>query len=103
MDEPRIHFAINCASVSCPQLFNEVFKAETLESQLQEATKGFLADSSRNELTSNSIKVSKIFKWFGKDFKQDGSLIDFLNKYSTVQIASNAKLSYKDYDWNLNE
>ncbi len=103
MNEPRIHFAINCASVSCPQLFNEAFKADTLESQLQKATKGFLADTTRNEITANTVKVSKIFKWFSKDFKQDGGLIDFLNKYSDIDIANNARISYKDYDWNLNE
>ncbi|WP_239540761.1 DUF547 domain-containing protein [Spongiivirga citrea] len=103
MDEPRIHFAINCASVSCPQLFNEAFKADTLEEQLTTATKVFLSDTSRNELTANSIKVSKIFKWFSKDFKKDGNLIDFLNKYSEVAISNKAKLSYMDYDWNLNE
>lgn len=103
MDEPRIHFAINCASVSCPQLFNEAFAADRLEDQLVKATKGFLQDTSRNEITTNQLKVSKIFKWFSKDFKKDGNLIDFLNKYSEIVIADKAKVSYKDYDWNLNE
>ena len=44
-----------------------------------------------------------IFKWFSSDFKQNGSLIDFLNKYSEITISQNARKSYKDYDWNLNE
>ena len=103
MHEPRIHFAIVCASYSCPRLQNEAFTASKLEAQLTNATKGFLADSKRNNISANSIKISKIFSWFAKDFKQNGSLIDFLNKYSEITISQNARKSYKDYNWNLNE
>ncbi|MFC0603029.1 DUF547 domain-containing protein [Winogradskyella pulchriflava] len=103
MDEPRIHFAIVCASVSCPKLQNEAFTASNLEEQLTNATKEFLADKSKNEISQNNLKLSKIFKWFKKDFEQDGSLIDFLNQYSTVIISDSAKKSYKDYNWDLNE
>ncbi|MFD2543369.1 DUF547 domain-containing protein [Lacinutrix gracilariae] len=103
MNEPRIHFAIVCASFSCPKLQNQAFTASNLEEQLNSATKAFLADSNRNEIASDSIKISKIFQWFSKDFKQNGSLIDFLNTYSEVQISSNAKKSYKTYNWNLND
>lgn len=103
MNEPRIHFAINCASFSCPPLLNEAFTAEKLEQQLTQVTKTFLADSRRNTITKNTIEISKIFKWFSKDFKQNGSLIDFLNKYSDVKISEKAKKKYKDYNWDLNE
>lgn len=103
MNEPRIHFAINCASFSCPPLLNEAFTASTIEQQLTQVTKVFLADSRRNTITSNKIEISKIFKWFSKDFKQNGSLIDFLNKYSDVKINAKAKKKYKDYNWDLNE
>ncbi|WP_452229722.1 MULTISPECIES: DUF547 domain-containing protein [unclassified Lacinutrix] len=103
MNEPRIHFAIVCASFSCPKLQNEAFTASKLEEQLTNATKAFLGDSNRNEIASDKIKISKIFQWFSKDFKQDGDLIDFLNTYSEVDISSNAKKSYKDYNWDLNE
>ncbi|WP_245617607.1 DUF547 domain-containing protein [Siansivirga zeaxanthinifaciens] len=103
MNEPRIHFAIVCASVSCPKLQNEAFEASKLETQLTEATKAFLTDSSRNNIQENNVQISKIFQWFSKDFKQDGSIIDFLNKYSDIKIASKAKINYKDYNWNLNE
>ncbi len=103
MNEPRIHFAIVCASVSCPKLQNEAFTASHLEAQLTNATKEFLADTSKNELSENSIKLSKIFKWFKKDFEQKGSLIDFLNTYSDLSISESAKKSYKDYNWNLND
>ena len=103
MNEPRIHFAIVCASVSCPKLQNEAFEASKLETQLTEVTKAFLADTNRNNIQENNVELSKIFQWFSKDFKQDGSLIDFINTYSGIKIASKAKISYKDYNWNLNE
>ncbi|WP_299120122.1 DUF547 domain-containing protein [uncultured Winogradskyella sp.] len=103
MDEPRIHFAIVCASESCPKLQNEAFTVDNLEAQLTNATKEFLVDTSKNELSQNNIKLSKIFKWFKKDFEQGGSLIDFLNQYSEVTISSSAKKSFKDYNWDLNE
>lgn len=103
MEEPRIHFAIVCASVSCPKLQNEAFTASNLEEQLTKATKEFLADSSKNELSQDEIKVSKIFKWFRKDFEQNGSLIAFLNTYSTIEISESAKKSFKDWDWDLND
>jgi len=103
MDEPRIHFAIVCASFSCPKLQNEAFTAKKLELQLTNATKEFLSDSNRNEISENSIKLSKVFQWFSKDFKQYGSLIDFLNMYTVVTISEKAKKSFKDYNWDLND
>lgn len=103
MDEPRIHFAIVCASYSCPKLHNKAFTAEKLEEQLTNATKEFLADENRNEISENSIRISKIFDWFSKDFTKNGSLIDFLNQYSEIKISPNAKKRYKDYNWDLNE
>lgn len=102
-EEPRIHFAINCASVSCPPLLNEAFEAKTIDAQLDKVAKGFINDSSRNKITPDAVQVSSIFSWFKGDFTKNGSLIDFLNKYSTVKIKSGAKVSHLDYDWNLNE
>ncbi|MDG2052581.1 MAG: DUF547 domain-containing protein [Flavobacteriaceae bacterium] len=103
MNDPRIHFGIVCASVSCPKLQNAAFEVSNLDGQLDIAIKEFLADPSRNNLSKNAIQLSKIFKWFAKDFKNEGSLIDFLNKYSEITISQNAKKSFKNYDWNLNE
>ena len=103
MDEPRIHFAIVCASYSCPKLQNTAFTAGNLEQQLTLATQEFLSDTNRNEISENTLKLSKIFRWFDKDFEQNGSLIDFLNKYSNVTISAKAKISYKDYNWDLND
>lgn len=103
MNEPRIHFAIVCASYSCPKLLNEAYTDSNLELQLTNATKDFLADKKRNNFTVNNLELSKIFQWFSKDFKQDGSLIDFLNKYSAIKISNKAKTSFNEYNWDLNE
>lgn len=103
MNEPRIHFAIVCASVSCPKLQNEAFTASKIDSQLTKATEEFLADTDKNTLSEQRLDLSKIFQWFSKDFKQKGSLIEFLNKYGSIKISVNAKVTFKDYNWNLND
>lgn len=103
MNDPSIHFAIVCASVSCPKLQNEAYEASKLNTQLTNATKVFLVDSTKNNITQNSLQLSKIFQWFTKDFRQNGSLIDFLNNYSDIEISENAKIKYMDYNWSLNE
>lgn len=103
MNEPRIHFAIVCASISCPKLQNQAYTADLLETQLIKATKEFLADNTKNEISKNELKLSKIFKWFSKDFETNGSVINFLNQYTTIKIYKDAKINYKDYNWNLNE
>lgn len=103
MNEPRIHFAIVCASESCPKLLNEAFVAEKLDKQLTYATKEFLNDTSKNKITANQLELSKIFKWFSKDFKQNGSLIDFLNQFTEVNISEDTKIKYLDYSWELND
>lgn len=103
MEEPRIHFAIVCASVSCPKLQNEAFIAENLDEQLTRATKEFLSDPSKNILSENSLNLSKIFKWFAKDFKQGQSLVEFLNNYSDIEISKSAAIRYLDYNWDLND
>jgi ribosomal protein S18 len=103
MNEPRIHFAINCASFSCPNLKNYPFEPGKLESQLQVVAKSFLNDKTKNILSPNEIKISAIFDWFGDDFKTKGSLIDFLNGYSTTKINKNAKIIFLEYNWNLNK
>ncbi len=102
MNDPRIHFAIVCASVSCPKLQNKAFTAFELDDQLNLATKEFLNDSSKNQLSQNKIKISKIFKWFTNDFTKNGSVIDFINQYTKVTISKKAKISYTDYNWDLN-
>jgi len=103
MGDARIHFGINCASFSCPPLLNEAFTSQTVETQLDALARTFVNDSKRNQISEKNIKISKIFSWFSKDFKTDGSLIDFLNLYSETTISNKARKSYMDYDWTLNK
>lgn len=103
MNEPRIHFAIVCASVSCPKLQNKAFTASELDNQLNNATREFLSDPSKNNLSSDRVELSRIFKWFAKDFKQGQTLIGFLNRYSDIEISQKASINFKDYDWDLND
>lgn len=102
-DEPRIHFAINCASVSCPDLWNEAFVAEKIEEQLAERAKVFINDSTKNKISNTSIEISRIFSWFKKDFTKKGSLISYLNRYAKVKISEDADVDYMEYNWSLNE
>lgn len=101
-NEPRIHFAIVCASNSCPNLRNEAYSSELLESQMNEETIAFINDSSKNKITEESIEISKIFSWFKGDFTKNSSLIGFLNRYSNVPISEDAKVNFIKYDWGLN-
>ena len=103
MNDPRIHFGINCASYSCPPLQNKAFTEHTVNEDLNTLTFAFINDQNRNIVTKNKIQVSKIFQWFSKDFKKDGTLINYLNKYSNIRIDTSAKKSFKNYNWSLNE
>lgn len=102
-DEPRIHFAIVCASKSCPYLRNEAYDDAIIEQQLDDQARRFINDGLRNIVTSKSVQLSKIFKWYGGDFTKKTGLTEYLNKYSNVQISNDATIEYLEYDWSLNE
>ncbi|MFT5917685.1 MAG: hypothetical protein ACJAWV_001310 [Flammeovirgaceae bacterium] len=102
-EEPRIHFTINCASVSCPKLRNEAYTAEKVQDQMEDQAKDFVNDKSKNKISANEVEISNIFNWFKGDFENDGDIIDFLNKYSKVKINKKAKVDYMYYNWSLNE
>lgn len=101
--DPRIHFAINCASASCPRLIQVPFKAGNLERLLERQTKEFINDSFHNTITGYTVNVSNIFDWYKKDFKEDsGTVVNFINKYSNVNIRNQKVKGYKPYDWSIN-
>jgi hypothetical protein len=103
MNEPRIHFAINCASFSCPKLLNRAFTTAQLETQLHEATFDFVNDKTRNEITKEKMYLSNIFKWYKKDFTENGTLSDYIKPYTQIEINDNTDIGFLKYDWNLNE
>lgn len=104
MNEPRIHFAINCASISCPKLLNEAFTASAINEQLDRVTRDFI-NGDKNELSKSNPKLSSIFDWYDKDFTVDGKqdVIGYVNLYGKIKIDEKAELQYKAYNWNLNE
>jgi len=97
--DARIHFAVNCAAKSCPALLNKAWTPDNLESNFEKQTKAYINNSAFNTISENSIQISKIFDWYASDF---GDIITFFNKYSNVKISPSAKVSYKEYDWRLN-
>ena len=118
-DEPRIHFALNRASIDCPALLNRAYNGIELEHQLEAATRAFLADRLRNRLNEKvyRLEVSKIFDWYSADFARSWhgwtSLIDFFSHYrdslaDTPQArdlfsAGNLEIQFLEFDWMLNE
>ncbi len=102
-DDPRIHFALVCASISCPRLRNEAYTAAKLDAQLEDAGKEFLNDKSKNKISAGKAELSKYFSWYKGDFTKNGSLADFINKYSQTKINGDTKIKSLDYNWSLNE
>ena len=113
-DEPRIHMAVNCASIGCPALRDEAFVAERLDAQLEDSVRRFLGDRSRNRADEDGLWVSKIFDWYAEDFeKQAGSVAQWLARYAE-QLSEDARIRaavasaslrvrHLDYDWALND
>ncbi len=115
-NEPRVHFAANCASIGCPALRPEAYVAERLDVQLDDATRKFLSDRSRNRLDGDALKVSSIFKWYRGDFEQGwrgaNSLGSFLALYREALglsaesanrlAAGKMDIDFLNYDWRLN-
>jgi hypothetical protein len=115
--EPRIHFAVNCASVGCPALNREAYTGDGLERQLEQATRAFLADRSRNRLRGDTLYVSELFNWYEEDFQQGwrgtSSVAEFLSRYvEALELPAAAgvrlrnddlPIRYLDYDWSLND
>lgn len=100
--DPRIHFALNCAALSCPKLYNRAFNSADLEKQLEKLSSEFINNSKKNKIHAENIKVSQIFNWYAEDFTKNGKLLDFLNRYSKQPIQNSAFISYLEYDWKLN-
>ena len=123
-NEPRVHFAVNCASIGCPMLREEAFVADKLDAQLEEQTRRFLSDRTRNRYNDKNgqLEVSKIFDWFKEDWQSDYKGIgtaepiksreQFFARYAKLlsdspeaqaKIAEQkAMISFLEYDWSLN-
>ncbi|MFU8892968.1 MAG: DUF547 domain-containing protein [Luteolibacter sp.] len=110
-NEARIHFAVNCASIGCPDLRNEAFRAADLERQLEEQTRAFLSDRSRNHFDArgNTLHLSPIFKWYEEDFvKKSGSVEKYVAPYLDAAArkaiqGGGVRVRNTNYDWSLNK
>jgi hypothetical protein len=104
-NEPRIHFALNCASRSCPPLNPEAFRADKLDSQLEKLSVAFVNSSRGVDYSANgkAAALSAIFNWYKDDFKAAGGPIAFINQRRNPPLPNDTKITYQDYDWSLNE
>lgn len=100
--DPRIHFAVNCASFSCPVLLNKAFTAANLETELDKLARRFVNDPLRNKISGDTAQISKIFEWYADDFGGTANFITYLNKYAAKPINKNARITYMEYNWSLN-
>lgn len=114
--DPRIHFAVNCASIGCPALRGEAYDSARLDAQLDDQAQRFLSDRSRNHLEGGTLRVSPIFKWYRGDFEQGwrgaNALGAFLALYADAIGLTPAQtqalregtlpIDFLDYDWRLN-
>lgn len=99
--EPRIHFALVCASKSCPALYNRAYLGSNLDRELTEAAKTFLADPAKNRVDDTTLNLSQIFNWYGDDFKKNhGNYQKFVLK--TLRLKGTFAIKFLDYDWRLN-
>ena len=115
--DPRIHFAFNCAAIGCPALSNTAWVASKIENQFDNAAKGFLKDHSRNRVNvaDKTLELNDIFKWYGDDFNRGkyGSLKNFLAEYAeaisqnekekTLVLSKLFSITSTGYDWGLNK
>jgi hypothetical protein len=105
--DPRVHFAVNCASKGCPPLLPEPYRGDRLDDQLNRVTVEFLNQPAHSRLEGRRLWVSSIFKWFSEDFTP--SVVDFYLKYAQGELKRSLEaerdrieLRYMDYDWSLN-
>lgn len=114
--DPRIHFAVNCASIGCPALRPEAYTADRLDAQLEDSAKKFLSDNQRNRFNSdtNALEISKIFDWYEEDFETAaGSVAEYLLPYADelgvpeekreLMKADDFTIRHLDYNWKLNK
>ena len=110
MEEPRIHAAIVCASISCPDLSKDVFDSKNINKQLDSTMRSFLANSGKGmkvDAHGKRIFLSLIFDWFEEDFKISGGVLKFLEpyiplNYQQVLKSRSPSISYLSYNWSLN-
>ena len=112
LGDPRIHFAINCAAISCPPLIREAYRAETLEEQLDARVMAFVGDPAHFGVDASggrpTVRVNVLLDWFNEDFGGHDGVRAFLARYVAGAVREaledpDARLVFIDYDWTLND
>jgi hypothetical protein len=101
--EPRIHAALVCAAKSCPKLRNEAYLPNLLSAQLDDQMRDFINDPTKNIVKTNEVTISPIFDWYGADFTRTKPMAEWLNKYAKTKTSIDSKITFGDYNWDLNE
>jgi hypothetical protein len=107
--DPRIHYAVNCASIGCPNLLVRPWQASSLEADLDEAARAYINHPRGVTVRSDgALKVSSLYKWYAEDFgSTDASTIGHLRRYAgeplAARLAAATRIAADDYDWSLND
>ncbi|MGF1686367.1 DUF547 domain-containing protein [Photobacterium japonica] len=99
--DPRIHYAVNCASLGCPDLLPRAFTANNTDTLLEQAAKRFINSDKGVKIDSDRVQLSSIYDWYGSDFGTQAQLQQHLNRYRTGTPVTLQHVRY-DYDWRLN-
>ncbi|MFA0566713.1 DUF547 domain-containing protein [Vibrio gallaecicus] len=100
--DPRTHYAVNCASLGCPNLQSEAFTSDNTEILLEQAATEYINSNKGVLIENNKLQLSSIYEWFAVDFGTEKQLIQHLDQYRTKPVTNTNKISY-DYDWSLNQ
>ncbi|MGB0411245.1 MAG: DUF547 domain-containing protein [Pikeienuella sp.] len=105
--DPRIHYAVNCASIGCPDLAAEPWRAEGLEGRLDDAARAYVNHPRGVRIEGGNLIVSSIYDWFAADFgNNDAEVIAHLRRYGAAplrdQLQGRTSIDGDDYDWSLN-
>lgn len=108
--DPRIHFAVNCASMGCPRLHGRPFEAEDLDMTLDMLTRKNINDHAFNRFENGTLRLVRVFDWFGEDWGDEAAKLAFVLRYADDDLRGRiesrqggVRIRYSDWDWSLND
>ncbi|MBA2432975.1 MAG: DUF547 domain-containing protein [Chthoniobacterales bacterium] len=103
--EPGVHFALNCASRSCPPLDRRLFRGSTVQSRMEQLARDYINSPQgvKYDESSKTAQLSQIFEWYESDFRKEGGPVAYINKRRREPLPEGTKITYQKYDWSLNE
>ena len=106
--DPRLHYALNCASIGCPNLSTSAYNADTMDTRLDQAATAYINNPRGVSFVDGKLYVSSIYSWFRDDFgKSDSAVIDHLKHYAAAPLkdtlSSTGRIAGDRYDWSVND